>query len=176
MSYRTDVNAGRIGSGPHWTQQNWTDQTWTIVATDVSLGEFLWQGGPARFRLESGAPEGGAATYMVQPEVPGELPVPLRACRLIVRGSEPLAPLSGTLPTYFEGARPAYHDASEKVISDADSRDVLRLEGRVRIGGEDHRIRLYQAENAIEGGKSLLVLWVPPQGRANPDGSAIGHN
>jgi len=176
MSYRTDVNAGTSAS-PNWAQQTWTDKPWIIEASDTGLGEFCPDGKPGRFRLENAQPEAGAAAYTVQPDGSNPIPVPLRDCKLLARGSEPLAPLNTTLPGYSPGNRPKWHDAAMKVVADADGRDVLRLEGRAPIGGVEHRVRFYQVEKAVQDGTSLLVLWINEEARAaNPDGSAVGHN
>ncbi|HVO44982.1 MAG TPA: hypothetical protein VMT29_01485 [Steroidobacteraceae bacterium] len=176
MSYRTDVNAGR-SAPPNWAQQSWTEKAWIIEASDTGLGELCPDGKPARFRLKNAQPEAGAAAYTVQPDGSNPVPVPLRACKLVARGSEPLAPLNTPLPVYSPGTRPHWHDAATEVVADADSRDVLRLEGRIPIGGVEHRVRFYQVEKAVQDGTSLLVLWVNEEGSAaNPDGSAVGHN
>ena len=158
------------------TNANWTGQTWVIVASDPNLQELQSCSGATQFTLEP-IWEGGAITrFAVKPSNACELAPCLQNCSLTPMGTTPLKEIGGKLPIYSDSERATYTAAADNVLREAAEQDVMRLEGTITMSDGECSLRLYQLEKAIEDDKSLLVLWVPPHGSANPDGSAIGHN
>ena len=153
------------------------NQTWTIAALSDGLEELLVNGSPPQFSLER-TPGTTPAVYALKPVIPVELPVSLAPSVLLTqRGTTQLGPLKCTTPlcASFVAPHKPYWDVSEEVV--CDGRDLRRLEGTIEMSDGSHTLCLYQVDNVLTEGKTLLVLDIKSKkSKANPDGSAIGHN
>jgi len=156
----------------------WAGRTWNIVTADEELSDDLLSTGvPAQFELEPNP--GQPSTFTIKPSGKSALPPLLQNVILTLKGTEAPACFANNmrLPSYSETTKELYEDASDQLVSDADGRDVVRLEGSQ--SGGNAVITIYEAPGVIETdgncGEALVVICVADPA-TDADGTAIGWN
>jgi hypothetical protein len=173
----TGTSTSQTTSSGQAAEDTWTGQTWQIAAVSVGLEELHVNGAPPQFWLERRS-ETNPPVYALKPVQPVQLPECLAPSILLTqRGSVQPGPIrcQKALAAPFVNPHQPYWDACTEVVGD--DRDLLRLEGIIQMSDGPHRIRLYQVDNVLAEDKTLLVIDIKAvTSKANPDGTAIGHN
>jgi hypothetical protein len=179
------------------TADPWT-RNWTIVSADLDVAHVMLP--LSNFRLDNLSNGGNAPVYRVTHNAGP--PAPDYFSGALLRPSGANAPSffditkMGQLPLYTQETASQYADVSDLMGTYlAQNTAVRRLEGQIRIpchpaGGQPppdtlpgHSpqtittlVHLYQFDNAVTGGRPLLVVHTPlsPTCPTNGDGTAIG--